>query len=495
MSKLLFTDEEWTWERLEKTWEVIKRIATEKYNLDVYDTNFEVITSKQMVEHYATHGMPIVYNHWSAGKYFQQTYKDYLDNKEYLAYEIVVNTDPCICYLMENNTMSLQMLVMAHAAIGHNNFFKNNYMMKNNTSADFIIEYCSFSNRYIAECEAKYGAAEVMLIIDVAHSVAHQSMLPKRPSKSNIDLTQHRKDWQDYLDSKKSDLDSLTGTMTKLNDIVAKDLKSKEDKAWVYPENDFLYYFEKNLKELPQWKKEIFRIVRIINSYWYPNILTKVMNEGWASYWEKRIIDDLWEEGYITTECYITSMHDHTSVVNDRKMTTQYRDGTPWVRSLNPYYLGYHMYTDIERICKNPNDSDREHFPDIAGRSEDWLKILKTAAYGHNDHTFIYQYLSPTLLADLKLVILEDDSNQDYYKIVGTHEPDYFDQTRRLLSDSYRLDNFWPAMMIVSETKANITLGYKNYNDRGLYLEYYHMIKDQLQWLTGKSILMQHPSR
>src|SRR5258708_39675937 len=129
-----------------------------------------------MLDAYSSIGMPLFYKHWSFGKHFTQHEALYRKGLRGLAYEIVINSSPCISYLLEENTMTMQALVMAHAAFGHNHFFKNNYLFRQWTNAEGILEYLSFAKKYIAACEEKYGREEVESILDAAHSLIGQGV-------------------------------------------------------------------------------------------------------------------------------------------------------------------------------------------------------------------------------------------------------------------------------------------------------------------------------
>ena len=106
--------------------------------LDIYPNQIEVITAEQMLDAYSSIGMPLFYKHWSFGKHFTQHEALYRQGLRGLAYELVINSSPCISYLMEENTATMQALVIAHAAFGHNHFFKNNYLFKQWTDAEGI---------------------------------------------------------------------------------------------------------------------------------------------------------------------------------------------------------------------------------------------------------------------------------------------------------------------------------------------------------------------
>ena len=134
------TESEWTFDLIREYDREIGRIAHEVYGLDTYPNQIEVITAEQMMDAYASVGMPLGYHHWSYGKHFLHTEKHYQRGQMGLAYEIVINSDPCIAYLMEENTMTMQALVIAHACYGHNSFFKGNYLFRSWTDAGSIID-------------------------------------------------------------------------------------------------------------------------------------------------------------------------------------------------------------------------------------------------------------------------------------------------------------------------------------------------------------------
>ena len=122
--KYLSTGSEWTFELIQAYDQEIARIAKD-FKLDTYPNQIEIISAEQMMDSYASVGMPIGYNHWSFGKHFVGVEQGYKRGEMGLAYELVINSNPCISYLMEENTMAMQALVIAHACYGHNSFFKN----------------------------------------------------------------------------------------------------------------------------------------------------------------------------------------------------------------------------------------------------------------------------------------------------------------------------------------------------------------------------------
>jgi stage V sporulation protein R len=150
--KLLFEGADWDFPTLQRIHDACEDIALGELGLDVYPNQIEVITSEQMLDAYSSTGMPLFYRHWSFGKHFAHHEAFYRRGMRDLAYEIVINSSPCISYLMEENTATMQTLVIAHAAFGHNHFFKNNYLFKLWTDAEGILDYLDFAKSYISRC-------------------------------------------------------------------------------------------------------------------------------------------------------------------------------------------------------------------------------------------------------------------------------------------------------------------------------------------------------
>src|SRR5690242_13186931 len=147
-SGLLFEGPEWDFDKLRRVYGAIEEIAIGELGLDVYPNRIEVITSEQMLDAYSSSGLPLMYRHWSFGKRFARDEALYRKGYQGLAYEIVINSSPCISYIMEENSMTMQALVIAHAAFGHNHFFKNNAAFRQWTDAEGILEYLAFAKSF-----------------------------------------------------------------------------------------------------------------------------------------------------------------------------------------------------------------------------------------------------------------------------------------------------------------------------------------------------------
>lgn len=161
MGQLIYRGSEWDFELLQRAHDAIEQIALGELGLDIYRNQIEVITSEQMLDAYAAVGMPLMYSHWSYGKHFAREEMLYRKGAQALAYELVINSDPCVSYVMEENTMTMQALVIAHAAFGHNHFFKNNHLFRQWTKADRVLDDLAYAKKFIAECEQRHGIQAV----------------------------------------------------------------------------------------------------------------------------------------------------------------------------------------------------------------------------------------------------------------------------------------------------------------------------------------------
>src|ERR1700691_2750277 len=175
-SKLLFEGADWSFPLLQTVYEAVQKIALDDLGLNVFPNQVEVISAEQMLDAYSSVGMPLMYSHWSYGKRFVRDELLYRKGYQALAYEIVINSNPCISYIMEENSMAMQTLVLAHAAFGHNHFFKNNYLFRQWTDATGILDYLAFARDYVTHSEEHYGAEEVERVLDAAHALMNHGV-------------------------------------------------------------------------------------------------------------------------------------------------------------------------------------------------------------------------------------------------------------------------------------------------------------------------------
>ncbi|RUQ36928.1 MAG: SpoVR family protein [Candidatus Competibacteraceae bacterium] len=481
-SRLISESSEWTFSMLERYNEVIGQIAGNDFGLDTYPNQIEIITAEQMMDAYSSVGMPLGYKHWSYGKQFVLTEKNYRRGQMGLAYEIVINSDPCIAYLMEENTAMMQALVIAHAAYGHNSFFKGNYLFRTWTSADAIIDYLLFARNYVAECEERHGEEAVELFLDSCHALMNYGVdRYKHPAPLSLSEEKQRQhEREEYLQSQINDL---------WRTIPTKPAETAAEEARRYPtepQENLLYFIEKNAPLLEPWQRELVRIVRKIAQYFYPQRQTQVMNEGWATFWHYTLINRLYDEGYVNDGFIMEFLQSHTSVVHQLPFDHPYYSG------INPYALGFAMYSDIQRICQAPTAEDRHWFPDIAG--QDWLKVLDFAMRNFKDESFIAQYLSPKVMRDFKLFAVLDDDAQDELEITAIHDDAGYRRLRLALADQYNLGSREPNIQVwnVAYRKdRSLTLRHTRYHRRPLHSDSTQEVLKHLHRLWGFAVRLE----
>ena len=433
--KIISTTSEWTFELIERYEREIARVAAD-FRLDTYPNQLEVISSEQMMDAYASVGMPVGYHHWSFGKQFIATEQRYRHGMMGLAYEIVINSNPCIAYLMEENTLPMQALVIAHASFGHNSFFKGNYLFRTWTNADAIIDYLVFARDYIAECERRHGEIEVERVLDSCHALMDYGVDScKRPAPLTAEserMKQHER--EEYMQSRVNEL---------WRTVPGAEREERRHGERVFPEEpqeNLLYFIEKNAPFLEPWKREVVRIVRKLAQYFFPQRQTQVMNEGWATFWHYTILNRLYDEGLVSDGFMLEFLQSHTSVV------AQPGFDDPRYSGINPYALGFAMMRDIERICREPTAEDRAWFPDLAG--SDWIASLDFAMRNFKDESFIAQYLSPHLIREFKLFGVLDDDAEEELEITSIHDEAGYRGVRRALSSQYRLSELAPDIKV-----------------------------------------------
>jgi stage V sporulation protein R len=429
-SSLLFDGPDWDFDLIKRVHEAIGEVAVNEMGLDPFPNQIEVITTEQMLDAYASTGMPLFYRHWSFGKHFSRNETLYRKGYQGLAYEIVINSNPCIVYIMEENSATMQTLVLAHAGYGHSHFFKNNYVFKQWTDADGILDYLEFARGFIAKCEERYGQEEVERVIDAAHALQSHG-IHRYPRKRMPDLRSEERREEERRRHGEQLFNDLWRTVPAGQKKKAdKDGDARRKSLLGLPEENLLYFLEKTAPRLKGWQREILRIVRLINQYFYPQRQTKVMNEGCATFVHHRIMTRLHEQGRLSDGAFLEFLHSHTSVVlqpgfDDRRFS-----------GLNPYALGFAMCCDIERACDAPTDEDREWLPDIAGNG-DAYGTLRDIWANYRDESFISQFLSPRVMREFSLFRVVDDEDEDDMNVAAIHDERGYRKVRSALSKHY----------------------------------------------------------
>jgi spore cortex formation protein SpoVR/YcgB (stage V sporulation) len=426
----LFDGPDWDFDLIKRVHEAIGEVAINEMGLDPFPNQIEVITTEQMLDAYASTGMPLFYRHWSFGKHFSRNETLYRKGYQGLAYEIVINSNPCIVYIMEENSATMQTLVLAHAGYGHSHFFKNNYVFKQWTDADGILDYLEFARGFIAKCEERYGQEEVERVIDAAHALQSHG-IHRYPRKRMPDLRSEERREEERRRHGEQLFNDLWRTVpTGQKKKTDKDGDARRKALLGLPEENLLYFLEKTAPRLKGWQREILRIVRLINQYFYPQRQTKVMNEGCATFVHHRIMTRLHEQGRLSDGAFLEFLHSHTSVVLQPSFDDRRFSG------INPYALGFAMCTDIERACVSPTDEDKEWLPDIAGNG-DAYGTLRDIWANYRDESFISQFLSPRVMREFGLFRVVDDEDEDDMNVAAIHDERGYRKIRRALSKHY----------------------------------------------------------
>ena len=445
--KLLFAGADWDFDTIRRCDEAIAEIAHKELGLNTYPNQIEVISTEQMLDAYSSIGMPLFYKHWSFGKHFARNEAMYRTGMQGLAYEIVINSNPCISYIMEENTATMQALVIAHAAYGHNHFFRNNYVFKQWTDADGILDYLEFARDYVMQCEERYGETQVERLLDAAHALMSHGV-HKYPRPRTPDLRMEEKRERERREHDERVFNDLWRTVPG-KDAGRQDPTALERRRALLqlPAENILYFLEKSAPRLLPWQRELLRIVRIIAQYFYPQIQTKVMNEGCATYVHYQIMNRLHEKGQIGEGAMVEFLRSHTNVV----FQPEFDD--PRFSGFNPYALGFGMMKDIERICNDPTAEDREYFASIAG-CRDHMNVLRDIWANYRDESFILQYLSPKLTRHFGMFHVNDDADEPHLRVQSIHDERGYRDIRRSLARHYDVAYFNPDIQVVDVNLA-----------------------------------------
>ncbi|MFR5172797.1 MAG: SpoVR family protein, partial [Clostridium paraputrificum] len=360
-------------------WNEAIESKAKELGLNFYPQEFEIIGFNEMLGYEAYVGMPSRYPHWSFGKSYEKNKTLYSFDLTGLPYEMVINSNPCLAYLMRENTLPLQILTMAHV-YGHNDFFKNNRLFKEGTRAKLALEMFKLDGEIIREYinAPGIGYEKVERILDAAHAIRYNiGRVIGRKEMTDEEIRKNRiEDYKKAIENKS---------------ILDMDMVIEEpilDKIPLEPYDDVVGFIIKYGK-LEEWERDIVRIVKRETEYFMPQIETKTMNEGWASYWHYNILKSL----DLPEGLHFEFLKRHNDVV------------APMLGGLNPYYVGFKMFEDIEKRY---------------GRD----KIFEVRSM-ERDASFIRRYLTQELCEELNLFqygkksfdyVIEEVSDEDGWK-------------------------------------------------------------------------------
>ncbi|MBD8500146.1 SpoVR family protein [Paenibacillus arenosi] len=358
------------------------------FGLDFYPMRYEICPA-DIIYTFGAYGMPTRFHHWSFGKTFHKMKMQY-DFGLSKIYELVINSNPCYAFLLEGNSLIQNKLIVAHV-LAHCDFFKNN--IRFSTSNRNMVESMSATAERVSQYELEYGAQAVESFIDAVLAIQeHVDPQIVRPQKLDKQRYMELK-IQELKESKPSKSKSSYDDLWEL-DSPAKDGKESSRKDQQHrtfppePEKDVVWFIQEFSTELEDWQRDIMSMLRDEMLYFWPQMETKIMNEGWASYWHQRIVREL----DLTTEESFEYAKLNASVVQ------------PSRNSLNPYYLGLKIFEDIEQRWDKPTKEEQERLGRKDGQGR--AKIFEVRELD-SDTSFIRNYLTKKLTDDLDLYVFE----------------------------------------------------------------------------------------
>jgi stage V sporulation protein R len=362
---------------VEQIWEVARG-----FGLDPYPTNFEIVPAPVMYE-VGSYALPGRYSHWTFGKAYHRM-KTMYDFGLSKIYEVVINTNPSYGFLLETNSPVQNKMVIAHV-LGHVDFFKNNsYFSKTNRR---MVESVSTHAQRMMEYEFKHGRKTVERFLDAVLAI-EEHIDPYFFIKREITPAEERR--RHDLPVKEGRYDDLwlldkTDKPAAIDDARQNQNQETRDRL---PEKDLLFYLMKNSPILGVWQRDVIAMIHEEMEYFVPQMQTKIMNEGWASVWHARIMREL----DLADSEHIEFANLHSGVVSPQK------------GQLNPYYLGYKIFEDIERRWNEPTKDESEKFgrPGNEGR-EKMFEVREL----ENDVSFLRNYLTEDLCEELDLFVFE----------------------------------------------------------------------------------------
>ena len=370
-------------ESLQQIWDV-----AQKFGLDPYPTRFEIVPATVMYE-VGSYALPGRYSHWTFGKAYHRM-KTMYDFGLSKIYEVVINTNPAYGFLLETNSPVQNKMVIAHV-LGHVDFFKNNvYFSKTNRR---MVESVSTHSQRMMDYEFRYGRKTVEKFLDSVLAI-EEHIDPNFFIKREISpLEEQRRAELRPKEGRYDDLWNLD-RIARVNESPHESLshsgKIRDDVApgVRLPEKDIVFYIMRNSPTLSTWQRDVMAMVHEEMEYFVPQMQTKIMNEGWASFWHARIMREL----DLPDKEHIEFAELHSGVVSPQK------------GQLNPYYLGYKIYEDIEKRWDDPSQEERERFGRTGGQGRE--KIFEVREL-ENDVSFLRNYLTEDLSEELDLFVYE----------------------------------------------------------------------------------------
>ncbi len=400
-----------------ESWNERIETCAAKLGLDYFPQEFEICSYEEMLGYEAYVGMPSHYPHWSFGKSFDRLHTLYRYNLTGLPYEMVINSDPCLAYLMRDNNLLLQILTIAHV-YGHNDFFKHNRMFQHTHPELTLLTFKNHAQRirgYIQDPSIGYERVEK--ILNLAHAIRYQTYRDvDNPIRRLTVAEEKQKLRDDYHRSVQAAKAAGRDPQLPEPDLNRIPLQPEEDLLW----------FLQEYAHLDEWERDILSIVRSETAYFLPQVETKILNEGWASFWHYRILQEL----QLTPDLQIEFLKRHHQVIR------------PHPGDLNPYHLGFVILSDVERRFGT-------------------AKLFEVRAI-ENDRSLLRRYLTRELCAELHL--FEYLFEREQAVITEVPDEDGWEEIRKTLSATVGLGAI-PVIRVLEVAPKDRSLILQHCND------------------------------
>ncbi|WP_342543011.1 SpoVR family protein [Paenisporosarcina sp. FSL H8-0542] len=432
----------------------ITEIAT-GFGLDTYPMRYEICPA-DIIYTFGAYGMPTRFSHWSFGKQFHKMKLQY-DLGLSQIYELVINSNPCYAFLLNTNSLIQNKLIIAHV-LAHCDFFKNNARFSN-TKRDMVESMTATAER-IANYEMIYGKVEVERFLDAAMAI-----------QEHVDpsIIRHK-----LLDYDTNEEEKEVNRKTQYDDLWNLDIKAKDNKALIEkrkkfppsPEKDLLLFIQEYSRELEEWQRDILTMMREEMLYFWPQMETKIMNEGWASYWHQRILREM----------------DLTSAETIEFATLNAGVVQPSKTSINPYYLGLKIFEDIEKRYNHPTERMKKNGVKENSGREKMFEVREI----ESDISFIRNYLTKELVKQEDLYLFEKKNGN--YQIT---DKDYEQVRDQLIS--MRVNGSFPYIVVEDGDYSRngelyLKHGYEGTELDPLYLEH---VLPYIYQLWGRSVYLE----
>jgi len=422
---------DWIVSDLQKWDDKICRVAKD-FGLDWFPIDYEIIDYQEMLGAMAYTGMPTHYRHWSHGKEYERTHTLYNMGQTGLPYEMIINSNPSIAYLMRENQLYIHILTMAHC-VGHSDFFKQNRMFKY-TNPDNIIDTFKAAAKYVRQLieDPSIGIEKVERILDAAHAIKYQ--VPRYPGIKY----KTREEW-----------------------ITSERLKQQEDPTYKVnlkqfphePDYNLLLFIATNSRNLEEWERNLLLIVEENSKYFIPQALTKIMNEGWACTIHQKIINEL----NLPDGLHLPFIKLHNQVVR------------PHLGTVNPYHLGFELFKKI---------IDEKGFDEA-------LLVRET----HNDITFLRTYLDQEFLMDQNLFSYSFKSEYKSSTIDDIADEIGWEKLRADLISNAGL-NRSPVVFVMEMNKDHKLILVHEHDGRDLEVPYAQKVFNYIKELWGDEVIL-----